>query len=71
MSKPTLLLFDVDGTLTVPRQTQAKEMRDVIAAVRAAGFGVGVVGGSDFKKQEEQFSTFLCSVEHLWNFATE
>lgn len=50
----TLLLFDVDGTLTVPRQTQTQEMRDTIRAARDAGFAVGVVGGSDFKKQEEQ-----------------
>ena len=54
MSKPTLLLFDVDGTLTVPRQTQTTEMRQAIVAARNAGFVVGVVGGSDFKKQEEQ-----------------
>lgn len=54
MSKPTLLLFDVDGTLTVPRQSQTPEMRETIVRARKAGFSVGVVGGSDFKKQEEQ-----------------
>lgn len=57
MSKPTLLLFDVDGTLTVPRQSQTHEMRQMISAAREAGFCVGVVGGSDFKKQEEQLGS--------------
>jgi phosphomannomutase len=54
MAKPTLLLFDVDGTLTVPRLSQTPEMRAIVADLRKAGFFVGVVGGSDFKKQEEQ-----------------
>ena len=57
MGKQTLLLFDVDGTLTVPRQSQTLEMRETIRAARAAGFAVGVVGGSDFKKQEEQLGS--------------
>jgi phosphomannomutase len=59
MSQKTLLLFDVDGTLTIPRQQAKQEMLDVIEAVRAAGFVVGIVGGSDLKKQEEQLGADL------------
>ena len=54
MSKPILLLFDVDGTLTVPRKPATKEMHDTLKACRAAGITIGLVGGSDLKKQEEQ-----------------
>lgn len=56
-TKQTLLLFDVDGTLTVPRQSQTPEMREIMSKMRQAGFCVGVVGGSDFKKQEEQLGS--------------
>ena len=55
----TLLLFDVDGTLTVPRQAATTEMLEAISAARAAGFTVGIVGGSDLKKQEEQLGADL------------
>lgn len=57
MTEKTLLLFDVDGTLTVPRKSQTQEMRDALKAARDAGFVLGVVGGSDFKKQEEQLGS--------------
>ena len=59
MSSKTLLLFDVDGTLTVPRQQVKPEMMEMIAQARAAGFTVGIVGGSDLKKQEEQLGADL------------
>lgn len=53
-NKRTLVLFDVDGTLTVPRKLQTPEMRETVQKVREAGYTIGVVGGSDLKKQEEQ-----------------
>ncbi|EPY28214.1 phosphomannomutase [Strigomonas culicis] len=53
MSK-TILLFDVDGTLTPPRLKETEDMKDIIKRARAAGFTLGVVGGSDFSKQKEQ-----------------
>ena len=48
-----LVLFDIDGTLTVPRQS-AKE--DMLAALRQLRLHatVGVVGGSDLVKAKEQ-----------------
>lgn len=50
----TLILFDVDGTLTVPRKTATTEMLQTLEKLRAAGYCIGIVGGSDLKKQEEQ-----------------
>jgi len=51
--KKTLLLFDVDGTLTVPRKKATEEMLALLKAVRQ-NFTIGVVGGSDLVKQQEQ-----------------
>ncbi|XP_053132135.1 phosphomannomutase 2 [Hemicordylus capensis] len=49
----TLCLFDVDGTLTAPRQKIAPEMADFLQVLRKK-VKVGVVGGSDFEKIQEQ-----------------
>ncbi|KAL8174843.1 UNVERIFIED_CONTAM: Phosphomannomutase 2 [Gekko kuhli] len=48
-----LCLFDVDGTLTGPRQKITPEMADFLQALRKK-VKVGVVGGSDFEKIQEQ-----------------
>ncbi|KAK9393318.1 phosphomannomutase 2 [Crotalus adamanteus] len=48
-----LCLFDVDGTLTAPRQKITSEMADFLQALRQK-VKVGVVGGSDFEKIQEQ-----------------
>jgi len=49
----TMCLFDVDGTLTAPRQVITKEMTDFIDELRKKVV-VGVVGGSDLVKIKEQ-----------------
>lgn len=49
----TILMFDVDGTLTVPRKRAEPEMFETIAALREE-YAVAIVGGSDLKKQYEQ-----------------
>ncbi|KAL0477512.1 phosphomannomutase [Acrasis kona] len=49
----TLILFDVDGTLTVPRLAATQEMHDVLKALRDK-VTIGIVGGSDLVKQVEQ-----------------
>ncbi|CCW60058.1 unnamed protein product [Phytomonas sp. EM1] len=54
MSRKILLLFDVDGTLTPSRLKAPPEIKEVISKARKAGYGVGIVGGSDFSKQKEQ-----------------
>uniref|UniRef100_A0A8C0GRK5 Phosphomannomutase n=1 Tax=Chelonoidis abingdonii TaxID=106734 RepID=A0A8C0GRK5_CHEAB len=48
-----LCLFDVDGTLTAPRQKITAEMADFLQKLRKK-VRVGVVGGSDFDKVQEQ-----------------
>ena len=50
-----LLLFDVDGTLTRPRQVIESDTWSFLQAARARdGVAVGLVGGSDLKKIVEQ-----------------
>jgi phosphomannomutase len=49
----TLILFDVDGTLTVPRLSVTQEMRDTLKKLRDK-VTIGIVGGSDLVKQIEQ-----------------
>ena len=51
--KKTLLLFDVDGTLTVPRKVAEPQMLAALDEIRK-NFTIGVVGGSDLPKQKEQ-----------------
>lgn len=49
----TLVLFDVDGTLTPARLVISDEMRDTLKALRKKVV-IGFVGGSDLSKQVEQ-----------------
>ncbi|EDQ91618.1 uncharacterized protein MONBRDRAFT_20131 [Monosiga brevicollis MX1] len=49
----TLCLFDVDGTMTVARAEITEEMQEFMARVRAK-VAIGLVGGSDLVKIEEQ-----------------
>lgn len=49
----TILLFDVDGTLTEARANATEEMHQLLQELRRH-FVVGVVGGSDLVKQKEQ-----------------
>lgn len=49
----TVVLFDVDGTLTPARLEISPEMRDLLAELRKKVV-IGFVGGSDLAKQKEQ-----------------
>lgn len=49
-----LVLFDVDGTLTEPRQKISSVMNKFIFDKLAKYVDIGVVGGSDLVKQKEQ-----------------
>lgn len=50
-----LLLFDVDGTLTVPRNKISNDMLEVLKKVSTnEKFEIGFVGGSNLEKQLEQ-----------------
>ena len=48
-----LVLFDVDGTLTEPRECAAAEMKSFLVALKEKVV-MGIVGGSDLVKQQEQ-----------------
>jgi len=51
----TLLLFDVDGTLTKPRLTIEDDMINMLKKVKSLdNIDIGIVGGSNLKKQYEQ-----------------
>ncbi|KAK3268919.1 hypothetical protein CYMTET_22603 [Cymbomonas tetramitiformis] len=53
MSGGTIVLFDVDGTLTVPRKKADDEMLTFLQDLRKVAT-VGIVGGSDLVKIKEQ-----------------
>jgi phosphomannomutase len=48
-----IALFDVDGTLTIPRGEITKPMMDFMKEL-SKKVTIGIVGGSDLPKQEEQ-----------------
>lgn len=52
-SKDVIALFDVDGTLTLPRLTATPEMITFLSKLRSKIY-IGMVGGSDLQKQREQ-----------------
>lgn len=52
-TKDVIVLFDVDGTLTKPRNPIQQDMIDTLKALKQKHY-VGIVGGSDLKKIEEQ-----------------
>eukprot|EP00013_Stygamoeba_regulata_P010332 CAMPEP_0177685420 /NCGR_PEP_ID=MMETSP0447-20121125/33029_1 /TAXON_ID=0 /ORGANISM="Stygamoeba regulata, Strain BSH-02190019" /LENGTH=249 /DNA_ID=CAMNT_0019195481 /DNA_START=46 /DNA_END=795 /DNA_ORIENTATION=- len=54
----TLVLFDIDGTLTPARQAATDEMKRVLQKLREKVV-VGIVGGSDLAKGKEQLGDDL------------
>jgi len=54
----TIVLFDVDGTLTKPRNAITSDMKELLKELRKK-VTVGVVGGSDFKKIQEQLGDHM------------
>lgn len=65
--KKTIVLFDVDGTLTEARKTVKPDMVSILRKLRGSEYqsseqsdgslrdvDIGVVGGSDLDKQKEQ-----------------
>jgi len=63
----TICLFDVDGTLTVPRQVITQEMRAFMDELRTKVI-VGIVGGSDLVKIKEQMGGdyFVASYDYVF-----
>ena len=68
MSKPInpriIALFDVDGTLTIPRGEITPEMMSFMKKL-SEKITVGIVGGSDLPKQEEQLGE---GIVHIFPF---
>ncbi|KIV99195.1 uncharacterized protein PV09_09146 [Verruconis gallopava] len=65
--KGTILLFDVDGTLSLARRHATPEMLELLAAVRHK-CAIGFVGGSDLSKQQEQLGSPDTPVQSLFDF---
>mmetsp|Transcript_19946 Transcript_19946/g.55026 ORF Transcript_19946/g.55026 Transcript_19946/m.55026 type:complete len:250 (+) Transcript_19946:196-945(+) len=63
----TIALFDVDGTLTIPRGEVTSDMFDFMKKL-STKITVGIVGGSDLPKQEEQLGEGIAKV-FPWNFS--
>jgi len=62
-----IVLFDVDGTLTIPRGEVKTDMLDTLKKLREK-ITVGIVGGSDLPKQKEQLGQGIVD-EVVWNFS--
>jgi len=62
-----IALFDVDGTLTIPRGEITPKMMDFMKKL-SSKITVGIVGGSDLAKQEEQLGNGIVKV-FPWNFS--
>ncbi|CAF1096629.1 unnamed protein product [Didymodactylos carnosus] len=64
----TICLFDVDGTITMPRQLITQEMDDCLQAIRKKCL-VGLVGGSDIVKIAEQIGGISAISKYDYVFA--
>ena len=62
MSRKILALFDVDGTLTEPRQEVTEETRAFLINELKKKVVFGIVGGSDLPKQKEQMGEDIVDV---------
>lgn len=56
MSKKIICLFDIDGTLTKPRQIISNEMKKFLKELKQK-VSVGLVGGSNLEKITEQMNS--------------
>ncbi|KAL4808558.1 eukaryotic phosphomannomutase [Aspergillus unguis] len=65
--KGTICLFDVDNTLTPARLHATEEMLQLLSVLRQK-CAIGSVGGSDFKKQQEQLGSDTVNVNTLFDF---
>ena len=54
--KETLVLFDVDGTLSTARQEAKPEMKELLQNLRKK-VSIGIVSGSDLSKVSEQLGS--------------
>lgn len=57
--KKHLFLFDMDGTLTPPRQSITEEVEFMLAALQKSGHKVGIITGSDLDYIKQQCFTIF------------
>jgi len=55
-ARRVIALFDVDCTLTPPRQTVRDNMLETLTKMQAKGIDFGIVSGSDLVKVTEQMT---------------
>jgi phosphomannomutase len=65
--KNTIVLFDVDGTLTPARLSASPEILNLLVRLRQK-VAIGFVGGSDLVKQQEQLGSSTINVTTLFDF---
>ncbi|KAI9792065.1 MAG: Phosphomannomutase [Peltula sp. TS41687] len=63
----TIVLFDVDGTLTPARRDVSASMLALLSRLRSR-VAIGYVGGSDLAKQQEQLGSASVPVTSLFDF---
>ncbi|RKF80869.1 Phosphomannomutase [Golovinomyces cichoracearum] len=63
----TIVLFDVDGTLTPARRSVSPQILQILADLRKK-VAIGYVGGSDYAKQQEQLGSAEVSVTSLFDY---
>jgi phosphomannomutase len=62
----TILLFDVDNTITPPRRPISQSMREFLSQIRDS-VDIGIVGGSDLAKLTEQLGpSILRDFDHVF-----
>ncbi|KAI0970254.1 eukaryotic phosphomannomutase [Xylaria arbuscula] len=66
--KNTIVLFDVDGTLSPARRSASPEILATLAALRQK-VAIGYVGGSDLSKQQEQLGSADRPVTSMFDFS--
>ncbi|KAI0466962.1 eukaryotic phosphomannomutase [Xylaria cf. heliscus] len=66
--KNTIVLFDVDGTLSPARRSATPEVLATLAALRQK-VAIGYVGGSDLSKQQEQLGSADRPVTTMFDFS--
>jgi len=62
----TIILFDVDGTLSKARNEATQEMRDLLKELRKK-VSIGVVGGSDLSKIAEQLPGVVDNFDYVFS----
>ena len=67
-----IVLFDMDGTITPPRQSMKYDMASLLANLQHAGYEIGIVTGSDLDYLKQQCNIMFdispvdyCAIHYL------